>query len=55
MLCSVALKNHLNGSQNPLAQFQRAIKREVYFRQQVRGDAAAFVRLRADQPTERRA
>jgi acetyl-CoA acetyltransferase len=31
MLCSVALKNHLNGSQNPLAQFQRAIKRDAYF------------------------
>ena len=31
MLCSVALKNHLNGSHNPLAQFQKAIKREAYF------------------------
>jgi acetyl-CoA C-acetyltransferase len=31
MLCSVALKNHLNGSRNPLAQFQKAITREVYF------------------------
>src|SRR5215467_6979083 len=30
MLCSVALKNHLNGSRNPLAQFQKAITREVY-------------------------
>ena len=31
MLCSVALKNHLNGSRNPLAQFQKAITREAYF------------------------
>jgi len=31
MLCSVALKNHLNGSRNPLAQFQKAITRETYF------------------------
>jgi acetyl-CoA acetyltransferase len=31
MLCSVALKNHLNGSSNPLAQFQRKISREDYF------------------------
>jgi acetyl-CoA acetyltransferase len=30
MLCSVALKNHLNGSRNSLAQFQKAITREVY-------------------------
>jgi len=30
MLCGVALKNHFNGSRNPLAQFQRAITREVY-------------------------
>ncbi|HEX2260828.1 MAG TPA: beta-ketoacyl synthase N-terminal-like domain-containing protein [Candidatus Binatia bacterium] len=30
MLCAVALKNHLNGSRNPLAQFQRAITREAY-------------------------
>jgi acetyl-CoA C-acetyltransferase len=30
MLCGVALKNHLNGSRNPLAQFQRAITREAY-------------------------
>ena len=30
MLCSVALKNHLNGSSNPLAQFQQAITREAY-------------------------
>jgi acetyl-CoA acetyltransferase len=30
MLCSVALKNHLNGSRNPLAQFQKAITRETY-------------------------
>ena len=30
MLCSVALKNHLNGSRNPLAQFQKAITREAY-------------------------
>jgi acetyl-CoA acetyltransferase len=31
MLCRVALKNHLNGSNNPLAQFQKAITRENYF------------------------
>jgi len=31
ILCSIALKNHLNGSRNPLAQFQRAITREDYF------------------------
>jgi acetyl-CoA C-acetyltransferase len=30
MLCSVALKNHLNGSRNSLAQFQKAITREAY-------------------------
>jgi acetyl-CoA C-acetyltransferase len=30
MLCGVALKNHLNGSRNTLAQFQRAITREAY-------------------------
>jgi hypothetical protein len=30
MLCAVALKNHLNGSRNQLAQFQRAITREAY-------------------------
>ena len=30
MLCSVALKNHLNGSRNPLAQFQQTITREAY-------------------------
>ena len=30
-LCGVALKNHANGAHNPLAQFQRAIKREAYF------------------------
>ena len=30
MLCSVALKNHLNGSRNALAQFQKAITREAY-------------------------
>jgi acetyl-CoA acetyltransferase len=30
MLCGVALKNHFNGSRNILAQFQRAITREVY-------------------------
>jgi acetyl-CoA C-acetyltransferase len=30
MLCRVALKNHLNGSRNSLAQFQRAITREAY-------------------------
>ena len=30
MLCSVALKNHLNGSRNSLAQFQKAITRETY-------------------------
>lgn len=31
ILCSVALKNHLNGSRNPLAQFQQAITRDAYF------------------------
>jgi acetyl-CoA C-acetyltransferase len=31
ILCSVALKNHRNGSRNPLAQFQKAITRETYF------------------------
>jgi acetyl-CoA C-acetyltransferase len=31
ILCSVALKNHLNGARNPLAQFQHAITREAYF------------------------
>jgi acetyl-CoA C-acetyltransferase len=30
MLCGVALKNHLNGSRNTFAQFQRAITREAY-------------------------
>jgi acetyl-CoA C-acetyltransferase len=30
MLCKVALKNHLNGSRNPLAQFQRAITKDDY-------------------------
>src|SRR5499427_2592402 len=30
MLCGVALKNHLNGSRNTLAQFQKAITRETY-------------------------
>src|SRR5919106_1544437 len=30
MLCAVALKNHLNGSRNPLAQFQKAITRDAY-------------------------
>jgi acetyl-CoA acetyltransferase len=30
MLCSVALKNHLNGSRNSLAQFQKAISRKTY-------------------------
>jgi acetyl-CoA C-acetyltransferase len=30
MLCTVALKNHLNGSRNSLAQFQKAITREAY-------------------------
>jgi acetyl-CoA acetyltransferase len=47
MLCSVALKNHLNGSRNSLAQFQKAITRDAYL-------ASKFVatplrsRLRAD-------
>ncbi len=31
MLSGVALKNHRNGAKNPLAQFQRAITREIYF------------------------
>ncbi len=30
MLCSVAVKNHFNGSRNLLAQFQKAITRETY-------------------------
>lgn len=30
MLCSVALKNHLNGSRNSLAQFQKPITQEAY-------------------------
>ena len=30
MLCSVALKNHLNGSRNSLAQFQKPITRAAY-------------------------
>jgi acetyl-CoA C-acetyltransferase len=30
MLCSVSVKNHLNGSRNPLAQFQKPITRETY-------------------------
>lgn len=30
MLCNVALKNHLNGSRNSFAQFQKAITRETY-------------------------
>src|SRR6476660_3263933 len=30
MLCAVALKNHLNGSRNSLAQFQKPITREAY-------------------------
>jgi acetyl-CoA acetyltransferase len=31
ILCSVALKNHFNGTLNPFAQFQQAINREHYF------------------------
>jgi acetyl-CoA acetyltransferase len=31
MLCDVALKNHINGSKNPYAQFQKAITRADYF------------------------
>ena len=31
MLCSIARKNHGNGTKNPSAQFQRAISRETYF------------------------
>ena len=31
MLCHVAMKNHLNGSRNPYAQFQKPISEEVYF------------------------
>lgn len=31
ILCRVAMKNHLNGSQNPYAQFQQPISEEVYF------------------------
>jgi len=31
MLCNVALKNHSNGSHNPLAQFQKTLTRDAYF------------------------
>jgi acetyl-CoA acetyltransferase len=31
ILCAVAMKNHLNGSHNPYAQFQRPITEESYF------------------------
>jgi len=31
MLSAVAVKNHANGSRNPMAQFQQAITRETYF------------------------
>lgn len=31
ILCQVAMKNHLNGSYNPCAQFQKPITEEVYF------------------------
>jgi acetyl-CoA acetyltransferase len=31
MLCRVAMKNHLNGSYNPYAQFQQPISKETYF------------------------
>ena len=31
LLCAVAIKNHRNGAENPLAQFQRAITRKEYF------------------------
>ncbi len=31
MLCAIATKNHLNGTRNPLAQFQKAISRDDYF------------------------
>ena len=31
ILCAVAMKNHRNGSHNPLAQFQRPITRDAYF------------------------
>lgn len=31
MLCRVAVKNHLNGSCNPYAQFQKSISEESYF------------------------
>src|SRR3972149_3203178 len=31
ILCRVAMKNHLNGSRNPYAQFQQAITEQTYF------------------------
>ena len=31
LLCRVALKNHLNGSYNPYAQFQQSISEKIYF------------------------
>jgi len=31
LLCRVAMKNHLNGSRNPYAQFQQAITEQTYF------------------------
>jgi len=31
VLCRVAMKNHLNGTHNPRAQFQRPISEEIYF------------------------
>ena len=35
LLAQVAIKNHLNGSLNPYAQFQKPITREDYFKSQV--------------------
>jgi acetyl-CoA acetyltransferase len=31
ILCRVAMKNHLNGTHNPCAQFQRSLSEETYF------------------------
>jgi acetyl-CoA acetyltransferase len=35
ILCRVAMKNHLNGSRNPYAQFQQPISEETYFSSKV--------------------
>ena len=63
MLCTVASKNHLNGTRNPLAQFQKAISRDDYFNSKFVAtplrlydcapitDGAAAVVLSATKPT----